>query len=224
MNDSDGNRPDPEGHRPDRIPAAPPAPSGDVTRLLVAIGAGDRHAPGDLLPLVYEELRRLAAQRLERERPGQTLQATALVHEAYLRLVGDGEASWENKAHFFGAAALAMRRILVERARRLGRERHGGGKRPMSLADIDVAGVDASGHDSVDFVALDEALRRMEAEDERMARVVMLRYFAGFSIEETAEALGMSATSVKREWTCARAWLYDELAGGSDDGRAARDG
>lgn len=119
---------------------------------------------------------------------------------------------------------MAMRRILVERARRLGRERHGGGKRPMSLADIDVAGVDASGHDSVDFVALDEALRRMEAEDERMARVVMLRYFAGFSIEETAEALGMSATSVKREWTCARAWLYDELAGGSDDGRAARDG
>jgi RNA polymerase sigma factor (TIGR02999 family) len=184
---------------------------GDVTRLLSAIGAGNSHASEELLPLVYEELRKLAARRIEREHPGQTLQATALVHEAYLRLVGSGDATWENKAHFFGAAALAMRRILVERARRLGRDRHGGGRRPLSLADIDVAAVGDEEHESVDFVALDEALRRMEGEDERMARVVMLRYFAGFSIEETAEALGMSPTSVKREWTCARAWLYDEL-------------
>lgn len=202
---------EPAGNRTDGSEPHGTVGGGDVTRLLRAIGAGDRHAPDELLPLVYEELRKLAAQRLERERPGQTLQATALVHEVYLRLVGDGGTTWENKAHFFGAAALAMRRILVERARRLGRERHGGGKRPVSLAEIDVARVDDSVHDSVDFVALDEALRRMEAEDERMARVVMLRYFAGFSIEETAEALGMSPTSVKREWAVARAWLYDEL-------------
>lgn len=184
---------------------------GDVTRLLLAIKAGDRQASSELLPLVYEELRRLAASRMQHERRGHTLQATALVHEAYLRLVGDGSASWENKAHFFGAAALAMRRILVERARQRGREREGAGRRPLPLGDMDVASVDESGHDSIDFLALDEALRRMEAQDARMARVVMLRFFAGISIEETAEAMGMSATSVKREWACARAWLYDEL-------------
>lgn len=196
--------------------------SSDVTRLLVAIGAGDLRASDELLPLVYGELRKLAAQRLRREPPGQTLDATALVHEAYLRLVGDGSSNWNTKGHFFGAAALAMRRILVERARRVGRERHGGTRQRLSLSDviqregllghrIESDGKDRTERHPIDLVALDEALRRMEEEDERMARIVMLRFFAGLSIEQTAEALDLSPTSVKRQWACARAWLFDEL-------------
>lgn len=201
--------------------------SSDVTRLLVAIGAGDLRASDELLPLVYGELRKLAAQRLRREPPGQTLDATSLVHEAYLRLVGDGSSNWNTKGHFFGAAALAMRRILVERARRVGRERHGGTRQRVSLSEvmqregllghrIESDGNDRQERDSIDLVALDEALRRMEEEDERMARIVMLRFFAGLSVEQTAEALGLSPTSVKREWACARAWLFDELHGGHE--------
>lgn len=182
----------------------------DVTRLMAEAGKGNRLASAELLPLVYDELRTLAARRLGREAPGQTLQATALVHEAYLRLVGDGSATWENKGHFFGAAALAMRRILVERARRSQAGKHGGGRQRVPLTDLDVAAIE----NSVDFVALDAALQRMEREDERSARIVMLRFFAGLSVEETAEALGMSPSTVKREWSCARAWLYDELADG----------
>jgi RNA polymerase sigma factor (TIGR02999 family) len=166
-----------------------------------------RFASEELLPLVYEELRRLASRRLEREVPGLTIQATALVHEAYMRLLGDGTPTWENKGHFFGAAAIAMRRILVERARRAQSGKHGGGRERVPLTEVDVAAVD----DRLDFVALDAALRRMEREDERGARIVMLRFFAGLSVEETAEALGLSASTVKREWSCARAWLYDEL-------------
>jgi RNA polymerase sigma factor (TIGR02999 family) len=196
--------------------------SSEVTRLLVAIGAGDLRASDDLLPLVYGELRKLAAQRLRREPPGQTLDATALVHEAYLRLVGDGSSNWNTKGHFFGAAALAMRRILVERARRVGRERHGGTRQRVSLSEamqreglsghrIESNGQDRPERYPIDLVALDEALRRMEEEDERMARIVMLRFFAGLSIEQTAEALDLSPTSVKRQWACARAWLFDEL-------------
>ncbi len=196
--------------------------SSEVTRLLLAIGAGDLRASDELLPLVYGELRKLAAQRLRREPPGQTLDATALVHEAYLRLVGDGSSSWNTKGHFFGAAALAMRRILVERARRVGRERHGGARQRVSLSGamqregllghrIESNGQDRPERHPIDLVALDEALRRMEEEDERMARIVMLRFFAGLSIEQTAESLDLSPTSVKRQWACARAWLFDEL-------------
>jgi RNA polymerase sigma factor (TIGR02999 family) len=198
------------------------SPSSDVTRLLVAIGAGDLRASDELLPLVYGELRKLAAQRLRREQPGQTLDATALVHEAYLRLVGDGSPIWSTKGHFFGAAALAMRRILVERARRVDRERHGGTRQRISLSEvmqreglvgqrIESSGQDRSADNRIDLVALDGALRRMEEEDERMARIVMLRFFAGLSIEQTAEALDLSPTTVKRQWACARAWLFDEL-------------
>lgn len=168
----------------------------------------------ELLPRVYEELRRLAAAKLAREGPGQTLQATALVHEAYMRLDAGGGALWDSPGHFFGAAALAMRRILVERARRVGRVRHGGDRERVPLTDVHAAETD----DAVDYVALDEALRRMEKEDPRMAQIVMLRFFAGLSVEATAEAMGLSATTVKREWACARAWLYDELhdAGAAD--------
>jgi RNA polymerase sigma factor (TIGR02999 family) len=184
----------------------------EVTRLLAEAGQGSRLASEELLPLVYDELKALAARRLGRDAPGQTLQATALVHEAYIRLIGDGTPTWENRAHFFGAAALAMRRILVERARRVHAAKRGGGRHRIPLTDLDVASVD----NSVDFVALDAALQRMEREDERSARIVMLRFFAGLSVEETAEALGLSASTVKREWSCARAWLYDELAGGPD--------
>jgi RNA polymerase sigma factor (TIGR02999 family) len=186
----------------------------EVTRLLEEAGKGSRLASEELLPLVYDELRMLAARRLGREAPGQTLQATALVHEAYLRLVGDGTPTWENRAHFFGAAALAMRRILVERARRSQSAKHGGRRERVSLTDLDVAAVE----NSVDFVALDRALQRMEREDGRSAQIVMLRFFAGLSVEETANALGMSASTVKREWSCARAWLFDELATDMGDG------
>ncbi len=188
-------------------PAATPPTSVEITRLLKAAHGGDRQASEDLLPLVYDELRQLAARRLRREAPGQTLQATALVHEAYMRLVGDGSPTWDGRAHFIGAAAIAMRRILVERARRVGALRRGGDRQRLSLDELDIAAPASE----FDVVALDDAIRRMEREDERMARIVMLRYFAGLSIEETAELMGISPTSVKREWACARAWLYDEL-------------
>ena len=199
-----------------------PDREGDVTSLLRAAHAGDARAFDQLVPMLYAELRRLAQAMLGEERTGHTLDATALVHEAYLRLVGDGSPNWNTKGHFFGAAALAMRRILVERARRVGRERHGGTRQRVSLSEvmqreglvghrIESNGQDRSGGHSVDLVALDEALRRMEEEDERMARIVMLRFFAGLSIEQTAEALDLSPTSVKRQWACARAWLFDEL-------------
>ncbi|MCH7701619.1 MAG: sigma-70 family RNA polymerase sigma factor [Planctomycetes bacterium] len=180
---------------------------GEVTRILEAISDGDPHASDTLLPLVYDELRRLASARMALEAPGQTLQPTALVHEAYLRLVGDGQVDWENRRHFFGAAASAMRRILVERARRRGRIKHGGGRQRVPLDDVAVE----ADEKLLDYVVLDEALCRMEKQDERMSQIVMLRFFAGLTIEDTAQALGISPMTVKREWACARAWLYDEL-------------
>lgn len=183
-------------------------PHGEVTRLLQAIDAGDPKSPEELLPLVYEELRRLAAAQMIHERPGQTLQPTALVHEAYLRLVGGQNMNWNSRAHFFGAAAQAMRRLLVEQARRRGRVKRGGELKRVPLDD-NLA--DFGSEENPDLVVLDEALRRMEKEDERMARVVMLRYFAGLSIEDTAKAMDLSPMTVKREWACAKAWLYDEL-------------
>ena len=187
----------------------------DVTRILAAIGEGDGRASDQLLPLVYAQLRNLASHRMRAEPPGQTLQPTALVHEAYLRLVGSGPVEWHNRGHFFAAAAEAMRRILVERARARGRVKRGGGRQrvPLDVADV------VADEDSLDLVVLDDALRRMEREDPRMNQVVMLRFFAGLSIEDTAQSLGVSPMTVKRDWACARAWLYDEVYG-EDPGEA----
>ncbi len=183
-------------------------PGHEVTELLSAMGAGDQRAAADLLPLVYEELRKLAQARMSKE-PAQTLQPTALVHEAYLRLVGDADrAKWNGRGHFFGAAAQAMRRIMVERARGQARLKRGGDRRRVALEDNAVA--TESGGD--DLVALDAALDRLEAHDQRKAQVVMLRYFAGLTVEETAAALDLSPAMIKKEWTVARAWLHRELA------------
>jgi len=177
-----------------------------VTEVLAAMARGEADAAERLLPLVYSELKGLARARMARERPGQTLQPTALVHEAYLRLVGDG-VRWESRAHFFGAAAQAMRRILVERARRVARLKRGGGAERITLDDA-AASVTPR---SEDLLALDQALDRLAEHDRVMADVVMLRYFAGLTVTETAEALGTSERTVYRQWTAARAWLRHQL-------------
>jgi RNA polymerase sigma factor (TIGR02999 family) len=177
----------------------------EVTRILSAIEQGDPHAPEQLLPLVYEELRKLAAQKMAQESPGQTLQPTALVHEAYLRLVGGHRAMhWDNRGHFFAAAAEAMRRILVEQARRKRFEKHGGG---LHRADVDLASM-AGSPPNADLIALDEALTKLAARDPLKAQLVQLRFFAGLSNEEAAVALGVSAVTAKRYWRYARAWLH----------------
>lgn len=184
---------------------------GQVTQLLEAAGGGDARASEELLPLVYEELRRLARANMKRESPGQTLQATALVHEAYVRLVGGAEVRWQGRAHFFGAAARAMRRILVDRARRRGAVKHGGRRERVDLAEeVAVVGPEAD-EPGTDLIELDGALQRLERDDPRKAEVVMLRYFAGLSIEETAAAMAISPATVKNEWAFARAWLKREL-------------
>ncbi len=180
----------------------------EVTRILSAIDQGDPHAAEQLLPLVYEELRKLAAQRLAHEKPGQTLQATALVHEAYLRLVDVEQAPhWNGRGHFFAAAAEAMRRILVEQARRKGRRKHGGGRRRLDLEGMDVAAAPAS----PDILDLDDALAQLAAEEATAAQVVRLRYFAGLTAEEAAAALGISLRTANRHWAYAKAWLYRRL-------------
>ncbi len=179
----------------------------DVTRILNAVERGDAEALNALLPLVYEELRVLAAQKLSRERPGHTLQATALVHEAYLRLVGSEDQSWRSRAYFFGAAAEAMRRILVEHARRKRRPKHGGDCPRVDLHDEDLL----VGAPSDDLVALDEALTRLAEADKTKAELVKLRYFAGLTLEQAAEALDLSPTTAKRHWTYAKAWLYGQM-------------
>lgn len=166
-----------------------------------------------LLPQVYDELRALARSRLARERPGQTLQPTALVHEAYLRLIGDADPGWNGRGHFFGAAALAMRRILVEQARRKGRLRHGGDQQRVAMEDAEVFIEAPAG----DVLGIDQAVRRLEIEDPRKGRIVNLRYFAGFTVSETAEALGVSVGTVEREWRFIKAWLQVALA---EDGEA----
>lgn len=182
----------------------------DVTCILSAIEQGDPHAAAQLLPLVYEELRKLAATRLVQEKAGQTLQATALVHEAYLRLVGNGEEPhWDNRRHFFAAAAEAMRRILVENARRKRRLRHGGGLRRQALDQNEPA--IASPPDAVDLLVLNEALDRLEAAAPRKARLVKLRYFAGLTLPELAEMLGISQSTAEADWTYAKAWLKREM-------------
>jgi len=180
----------------------------DVTRLLDAAAAGDRHAAADLLPIVYDELRKLAAMRMAEENPGHTLQPTALVHEAYLRLVGSSDSNrWDNRGHFFAAAAEAMRRILVDAARRKRSEKHGGQRQRIQLSDLP-ANDDA---DDERLLALDAALTRLAFEDPVAAQVVELRHFAGLSIEDAAEALGLSRATAYRHWTYARAWLKDAI-------------
>jgi RNA polymerase sigma factor (TIGR02999 family) len=180
----------------------------DVTQILSRIDSGDPTAAEDLLPLVYDELRQLAAQRLTQERPGQTLQPTALVHEAYLRLTGGAnEVVWENRRHFFAAAAEAMRRILVERARRRATVRHGGELRRLELGD-DIA-VDRER--TAELLALDEALAQLECHDPQAAQVVKLRYFVRLSHQEAADAMNISRRVADRLWLVARAWLFKQL-------------
>jgi RNA polymerase sigma factor (sigma-70 family) len=206
----------------------------EVTRLLVAIDRGDPSATDDLFPIVYDELRRLAAAKLARESPGQTLQATALVHEAYLRLLGgerhdrseSGDTpvesrapadrsespAWQSRGHFFAAAAEAMRRILVEQARRKHRIKRGGDRVRVELEVAEIAVEPPSD----DILALDEALAKLESEHKTKAEVVKLRYFAGLTIEDTAAALGISTPTVKRYWAYARAWLLREISKGDE--------
>jgi RNA polymerase sigma factor (TIGR02999 family) len=182
----------------------------EITSILNAIDAGDAHAAAQLLPLVYDELRKLAAQKLAHEKPGQTLDATALVHEAYLRLVGDNaEQSWSSRGHFFAAAAEAMRRILIDNARRKHRPKHGGGRQRV---DLDQA-LSLAETPPDDFFALDEALSKFAAEEPYKAELVKLHYFAGCSLDQAAQLLGISRTTAKRWWAFARAWLFCELTG-----------
>jgi RNA polymerase sigma factor (TIGR02999 family) len=177
----------------------------DVTRILLDIEQGDAKAAEQLLPLVYEELRKLAAQKLAHEKPGQTLQATALVHEAYVRLVGgDQPRDWDGRGHFFAAAAEAMRRILVENARHKQSRKAGGGRRRFDLDDMEPA-LEAENGDRL--LALDEALRQLEAEDPRKAELVKLRFFAGLTAEQAAAALGVSTSTAEKDWAYARSWL-----------------
>lgn len=183
----------------------------DVTLILSAIERGEPKAAEQLLPLVYDELRKLAAYRLAQQAPNQTLQPTALVHEAYLRLVGDPNGSdWDNRGHFFAAAAEAMRRILVEDARRKGRRKRGG---DLNRHDLDAAGQLAVPNVHEDLIALDEALTRLATADPQAARLVHLRYFAGLSIPDAARALGIAPRTADRLWAFARAWLLRELDG-----------
>jgi RNA polymerase sigma factor (TIGR02999 family) len=185
----------------------------EVTRILSAIEQGDPSAPEELLPLVYDELRKLAAARLASEPAGQTLQPTALVHEAYLRLVGGEERAWDSRGHFFAAAAEAMRRIVVETARRKNRAKHGGGRErvEVELADLPTR------LPPDDLLALDEALGRLEQLDSVKARLVTLRYFAGMTIEQAAAALNISRVTAHRYWTFARAWLHQQMTGGQPE-------
>lgn len=178
----------------------------DVTRILSAIEHGDPSAAEQLLPLVYDELRKLAAQRLSQEKPGQTLQATALVHEAYLRLVGDQH--FNNRSHFFAAAAEAMRRILIDNARQKRRPKHGGDRRRVELDSV-VAEVGLQD----DVIALDEALTKLAAEQPAKAELVKLRYFGGLTLKEAAACMDISPATAKRHWAVARAWLYAALQG-----------
>ena len=184
-----------------------PAPH-DVTRLIERASTGDRAAARDLLPLVYEQLRALAQRKMAAEKPGHTLQATALVHEAYLRLVGEGHERWGGRAHFYVAAAEAMRRILIESARRKGRQKRGGGRQRLSLDSVDLAGKAVP---IEEIVSVDEAIRRLEERDPRMAKIVRLRFFAGLEVAEIAALLDVSDRTVRRDWALARAWLTRDL-------------
>lgn len=197
-------------------PAALPG-NGQIADLLAAAAAGAPRAARDLLPLVYRSLRELAERQMRQERAGHTLQATALVHEAYLRLIGDKEVSWDNRAHFYAAAAEAMRRILIEHARRVGAKKRGGGwnKEIANVADL------ASDETVLHALDIDTAIEALKAHDARAASVAQLRFYTGLSIDETAAALNISASTVDREWGYARAWLLRHLQGRSDEGRAS---
>ena len=183
----------------------------DVTQILNAIEKGDSKAADELLPLVYEELRLLAAQKMSQERPGQTLQATALVHEAYIRLIGSEEQNWQGKTHFFAAAAEAMRRILIDNARRKQRIKHGGVQERVELDSADIA-IECP---STDIIALDEALSTLAEEDSVKAELVKLRYFAGLTLEQAAGMLNISRATAERYWSYARAWLFHEINKGT---------
>lgn len=183
--------------------------SAHVTRILRAAQAGESRAAEELLPAVYHELRRLAAQKLRQESAGHTLQATALVHEAYVRLVDQSDQHWDSRGHFFAAAAEAMRRILVESARWKQRARHGGGREQLPLEDVDLA-VNFNQPD-LDLLLLDEALDAFSAEEPRKAELVKLRYFAGLSEQEAADVMGLSRATAARWWAFARAWLYERM-------------
>ena len=179
-----------------------------MTQILNALEHGDARAAAELLPLVYDELRKLAASKMANEIPGQTLQPTALVHEAWLRLVGpDGQARFKNRAHFFGAAAEAMRRILIESARRKAAQRHGGDQQRVDIQEIEIA----SEVKPDELLALNDALDKFAIQDKAKADLVKLRYFVGLTIEEAAAILGISAPTAKRHWAFARAWLYAEI-------------
>jgi len=182
----------------------------EVTRILDAIGNGDPKASNELLPMVYEELRRLAAHKMANEALGQTLQPTALVHEAWLRLIGGENVKWDGRAHFFGAAAEAMRRILIDNARRKQALRHGGDQRRLDIEELEIAAMPQGDQ----LLALDEALERLASHDSRKAELVKLRYFAGLTIGEAAELLQISEPTAKRDWKYARAWLYNEIKRG----------
>jgi RNA polymerase sigma factor (TIGR02999 family) len=185
------------------------SPPKDVTQLLIDWNNGNRQALDELLPLVYDELRRVAARYLQRERPGQTLQGTALVHEAYLRLIDQTRVRWQNRAHFLGVAAQMIRRILVDHARAKQSAKRGGIAMKLSLDES----IEAPERGEVDLGALDDALEDLGKIDPQQARIVELRFFTGLSIEETAEALSISPATVKRDWVVARAWLFRELSG-----------
>jgi RNA polymerase sigma factor (TIGR02999 family) len=179
----------------------------EITQMLQAISSGDGRASEELLPLVYTELRRLAAARMAQEPAGQTLQATALVHEAWLRLVGDGDRTWQNRAHFFGAAAEAMRRILVENARRKSRLKRGGGQVRLDVEDLDLA---ATTPDEK-ILLMDEALEQLQADDAEKARIVVLKFFGGLTNQEVAESLRVTERTVERQWAYAKAWLFRRI-------------
>jgi RNA polymerase sigma factor (TIGR02999 family) len=193
------------------------SPPEDVTQILREVSGGNREAPARLMPLVYDELRRLADHYLRRERPDHTLQPTALVHEAYLRLIDQTRVDWQNRAHFFGVAAQLMRRILVDHARRHQASKRGGFGQKLTLDEA----VDYSQTRDVDLVKLDDALTALAKFDARQSRVVELRFFGGLTIEETAEAIGISPATVKVDWSMAKAWLRREIGGGDADGDVA---
>ncbi len=181
----------------------------DVTRILDRAARGEAGAIDELLPLVYDQLRGSAAKRMARERPDHTLQPTALVHEAYMRLVGDSAVTWEGRGHFYAAAAEAMRRILIEHARARGRVKRGGGWQRLTVDSLDLG---QEPPPLEDIMSVDRAIRRMEDRDPRMAEIVRLRFFAGLSMQEIAEALSVTDRTVRREWAVARAWLFRELS------------
>ncbi len=208
VNDADGPTPPPDD---------PPKRESDVTRLLSSAAAGDSRASAELMAVVYDELRQLARRQLAREKPGHTLEPTALVNEAFLRLSGT-DAKWENRRHFFGAAAIAMRRILIERARAATGPKRGSGKGRQELTEsvageVGSGGVERSPTGIIDYLALDEAVTALEAHDSELATLVSLRFFAGLTIEAVADVLGVSTRSVNRDWNVARAWLYQHMNG-----------